>query len=81
MSKYICSCRALYADCRNRFEIECRTRGHTLFEVSDEIYAFIYDLKEENFALKNRINKRNKRISSYKEKISKLEIELRVLRA
>lgn len=81
MSKYVCSCRALYADCKDRFDKECRTHGHTLFEVSDEIYAFIYDLKEENFVLKNRINKRNKRIANYKDKISKLEIELRVLRA
>lgn len=81
MSKYICSCRALYADCKSAFDVECKSRGHTLFEVSDEIYAFVYDLKEDNSVLKNRINKRNKRIVSYKNKILKLEIELRVFRA
>lgn len=81
MSKYICSCRALYADCKNAFEIECKVRGHTLFEISDEIYSIIYDLKEENSILRLRINKRNKRIVSFKNKISKLETELRVFRA
>jgi hypothetical protein len=81
MSKYICSCRALYADCKNAFDIECKAKGHTLFEIDDEIYAFIYDLKEENSILKQRINKRNKSISNFKNKISKLETELRVFRA
>lgn len=81
MSRYICSCRTLYADSKNAFEIECKVKGHTLLEVDDEIYAFIYDLKEENSILKNRINKRNKRIVNLKNKISKLEIELRVFRA
>jgi len=81
MSKYVCSCRVLFADRKDRFDVECRNKGHTLFEIADEIYVFIYDLKEENSILKNRINKRNKRIVNYKNKISKLEIELRVLRA
>lgn len=81
MSRYICSCRTLYADSKNAFEKECKVKGHTLFEVDDEIYAFIYDLKEENSILKKRINKRNKNISYSKDKILKLETELRILRA
>lgn len=81
MSRYICSCRTLYADSKNAFEIECKAKGHTLFEVIDEVYVFIYDLKEENSILKKRINKRNKSISNLKNKISSLEIELRVFRA
>lgn len=81
MSRYVCSCRTLYADSKNAFEIECKRRGHTLFEVDDEIYSFIYDLQEENSVLKNRINKRNKRIINYKNKILKLETELQVFRA
>lgn len=79
--KYICSCRTLYSDRKNAFEVSCKQKGHSLFEVTDEIYAFIYDLKDENSVLKNRINKRNKRIASYKDKISKLETQLQVFRA
>jgi hypothetical protein len=81
MSKYVCSCRALFAERKNAFDVECKARGHTLFEIPNEIYAFIYEIKEENSILKSRINKRNKSISSFKNKILKLETELRILRA
>ena len=53
MSKFICSCRTLYAERKEAFNIECKQRGHDLFEVADEIYAFIYDLKEENSILRS----------------------------
>lgn len=81
MSKYICSCRALFADRKDRFDVECKAKGHTLFEISDEIYAFIYDLREDNSILKNRINKRNRTITYLKNRILGLETELKIFQA
>lgn len=78
--KYICSCRILYANRKDAFEIECKKKGHTLFEVNDPVYSLIYDLKEENHILKKRINQRNRFIDAQRLLINQLENKLRILR-
>jgi len=79
--KYVCSCRILYADRKNAFEVTCKAKGHTLFEIDEMIYNFIYDLKEENSILKKRINQRNRLIDAQRLLTNQLENKLRILKA
>ena len=81
MIRYICSCKALYSDRKIAWEKNCKLKGHELYEVPEFIYRYIYDLKEENALLRDKIRKRNKYIATLKNRILNLNIELDMLRS
>lgn len=80
MDRFVCSCGILFGDNDRAFEEVCKKRGHLLLVVTLEVYRLIFDLKEENNLLKDRIRKRNKSITFFKDRIEHLQNELRLLR-
>jgi len=78
MTFYICSCGLLYRESKEDFNQYCKLKGHTLFEVSAELYRLFYDLKDDNLRLKETICKRNRDIAKLKDKLNKSTSGLRV---
>ena len=73
---YVCSCGLLFGERIEVFDQYCKIKGHTLFEVSAELYRVIYELNKENASLKDIVHKRNRNITVLKDRIQVLTTEL-----
>jgi len=76
MAFYICSCGLLFGENKLIFNQYCKLKGHTLFEVSAELYHLIYNLQDDNLKLKEKISKRNRDIVRLKTKLKKFRLRI-----
>ena len=72
MTFYICSCGLLFGERKETFDQFCKLKGHSLFEVSVELYSVVYAVQERNVKLKETVRKRNRDIARLKEKLKKI---------
>jgi hypothetical protein len=81
MAFYVCSCGLLFGERIEVFDQYCKIKGHTLFEVSAELYRVIYGLNEANITLKDIVHKRNRNITVLKDRIQVLTTELDMIKS
>jgi hypothetical protein len=80
-ARFVCSCGILFGENKATFDVSCRTKGHTLFEIEEGVYCLIYLLQETNQTLRCTLNKRNRNIAVLKANINNLMTELNMHKA
>lgn len=78
--RYICSCGALFGEQKDVFDRFCKAKGHTLYNVDENLYRLIYEIQESHARLKDIIRKRNRNIAVLKNRIQTLTIELKAFK-